>query len=194
MMAALMRRYEDQWSEGQYSVELEKNISDELLLLLALTFTAGSGIAAGELGFDLDPRGAAGTWSRTYSQWLGRYTANKVADAAQRIRALRTDIDAIDKAVTDLKLQYGAPRFWERLAGTETTRAAVAGGEFSAGVFRATKGRSALAIWRNEKKPCPVCKAMNGLERRIWTLYFPLGPPSPHPNCRCWIDYVDPEL
>lgn len=52
--------------------------------------------------------------------------------------------------------------------------------------------KSALDTWKTERdaKVCPICGPLNGAKRDTWNQQFPSGPPA-HPNCRCWIDYVN---
>lgn len=60
----------------------------------------------------------------------------------------------------------------------------------------------ALAIWHTDierdlarygkSRVCPICGPLHGRPRDEWAVLYPLGPPGPHPGCRCWIDYEVP--
>ncbi|MCR9295568.1 MAG: phage head morphogenesis protein, partial [bacterium] len=80
-----------------------------------------------------------------------------------------TESDASTIATTELsKLQSSAEMDAERdIVSYSTTRV--------------------VAVWRTEPGSCDQCSPMDG--RTDWRLFFPDGPGSPHPNCRCWLEW-----
>ncbi|TWT30708.1 hypothetical protein [Blastopirellula retiformator] len=52
--------------------------------------------------------------------------------------------------------------------------------------------KSAFDTWQTERdaKVCPICSPLGGANRDTWNQQFPSGPPA-HPNCRCYIRYVN---
>jgi len=81
----------------------------------------------------------------------------------------------------------------EMVAATEITDAQTRG-ESAARTILDLAGLSLKAIWVTERNPCPVCKSLNGTDESVWANFFPLGPPSPHPGCRCHLRYVRARL
>ncbi len=78
----------------------------------------------------------------------------------------------------------------ERLGITETTRAQHAGSETA---VAQTVGISPEDVWHTveDGKVCPFCRPLNMTPRTNWGRFFPGGPPDPHPNCRCYIEYAN---
>ena len=73
-------------------------------------------------------------------------------------------------------------------AENETTIARHAGSEAA---IDETVGLSDEDIWLAEPGACVICKPLNGKPRTYWERFFPDGPPSPHPGCRCNIEYAN---
>ncbi len=92
--------------------------------------------------------------------------------------------EQIDQAIENA---FGQNRV-ERMVATETTRAQHSGSEMAVAL---TVGISLDDIWKteNDRRVCPICSPLGNTPRSFWASFFPAGPPGPHPNCRCWIEY-----
>lgn len=182
-LAAVALLYRDELSTGLHSLRFERDVQEKIKQAFVLVFLLSLDVSAEELGLAIGGQGAAEAWSRTYSTWLGGRISRQIQTAVGRPMFTQAErLQAMD--------EFLDPARWDALAATEVTRAAVAGGEFGANVALATKGRVATAIWHTEadNKVCPICLPLEGIERDVWQLYQPLGPPA-HINCRCWISY-----
>ena len=87
-----------------------------------------------------------------------------------------------------LDVTFGPHRV-ETIAIDETTAAQFSGGE--SGVD-ATVGLSDDDRWRCDWRydnVCEICSPLDDQRRSVWSEHFPEGPPTPHPRCRCWIQY-----
>lgn len=93
------------------------------------------------------------------------------------------------KEVRRETLKHFGPVRPERIAITQTTRAATRGGSAAIGE---TVGFSEEDIWVTAKDDlvCPICMPMDKKPRSIWSRYFPNGPDA-HERCRCWIQYAN---
>lgn len=210
-IARILRKHQPEWSTGIAAPKTQEETRRWLLLFLPLLFVAGSRIAAGELRIGVDASGPGRTWAGTYAPWLSRLIVQRVIE---RARMLRTNPPVVEPVPSDVP-QVGVPiapidteelnrlldeiaaeERWANMAATEVTRAAVAGGEYSASVHDAGMTEPALAFWytsTNKKgqpddRVCRICRPLHLTERENWQQYFPEGPPA-HPMCRCWIDY-----
>jgi len=108
----------------------------------------------------------------------------------------RADPDHAQELLDELEQEINET--WESLFGEgraagialdQVTTAQTAGGEWS---MRGTYGLSLEDTWYTERddRVCPVCEPLDGAERMTWAAEFTDGPPA-HPNCRCWIQYVN---
>lgn len=56
----------------------------------------------------------------------------------------------------------------------------------------ATVGKSEEDTWKNTgSNVCDICSELDNKPRTYWARRFPHGPPSPHPNCKCLIEYAN---
>lgn len=109
---------------------------------------------------------------------------------------------ATEEAITEETIQeqldelldslFGKKRA-EAIAVNETTAAQHAGGEIG---IEATVGISQDDIWRvhpgdSATGPCQTCLPLEGKPRSYWARFFPKGPPSPHPQCCCSVEYAN---
>lgn len=80
------------------------------------------------------------------------------------------------------------------IATTEITRAHTIG-EIAAREWLREQGVEIVGIWHVEKNcsksgPCRACKDQDGKDDSVWSRFYPKGPPSPHPGCCCWIEWI----
>lgn len=99
--------------------------------------------------------------------------------------------EEIDRDELDELLDHTfGPKRIETVAIDETTTAQHAGGE--SGVSE-TVGLSEEDIWKcdwRHDNVCEVCSPLDDQPRSVWQEAFPQGPPTPHPRCRCYIQYA----
>lgn len=126
------------------------------------------------------------TLQQKSSEWRSRQQQPPGTDGATTDGSPLITDDEIDETTDAV---FGKRRV-ERMVATETTRAQHAGSEIA---IATTVGLSPDDIWHteNDQKVCPVCSPLNLTPRSFWSRFFPEGPPGPHPNCRCWIEYVN---
>lgn len=111
------------------------------------------------------------------------------ATSRRRWRALTRPFKK--KEVEKWRDQNLGKRRVELIAATEVTMAH-SDGEMKAVEYLArTQGILLEGFWRIAAgDACPLCHSVNGTPRNVWSVPYPLGPPSPHPSCRCWIEWV----
>lgn len=175
----------------------------ELLAILALIMAA----SAVQHGLTADQAATVGQqWAvgraAVVAQDFVRTTREKITRDSQRWRDMAARQDArsggeagasadIEADVEQsLESSLGKKRA-ERIAVTETTMAQHAGGEQATGVL-GTQSDQDRWITERDDLVCPICGPLDGTPRRVWGQRYPAGPPSPHPNCRCYIQYVAP--
>lgn len=115
---------------------------------------------------------------------LGKEVAKTSRERWRELPADPTPEELDDWIETNL----GADRA-DLIAATEVTGATTAG-ERAARVILENMGLKMVAIWSAERNACDVCAGLHGHSESTWALQFPDGPPSPHPNCRCWLHYI----
>jgi len=77
------------------------------------------------------------------------------------------------------------------IATTEVTGAVTASeGIVLAKLLRPDKQLTAIWHTAEDELVCDVCGPLNGTDKIIFGSVAGDGPPC-HPNCRCWLDYVD---
>lgn len=76
------------------------------------------------------------------------------------------------------------------IATTEVTRAQQFGEDAALAWLQRNSTKRIESYWRVEMNPCPLCEAMRDQPSTYWRQFYPLGPPSPHPVCRCSTEQV----
>jgi hypothetical protein len=90
--------------------------------------------------------------------------------------------------VSDSTLDALGPDRVALLAENETTVAQHQGAETA---VAETVGLSPDDVWVNTgSNICPTCEGLNGTVRSFWERFFPDGPPTPHPRCKCYVEYA----
>lgn len=119
---------------------------------------------------------------------INRATRSRIGNAQQRL----LDTDDQDRFLSDILGAFGAAAA-VTLGVTATTGAYSMGSQLVADSVERS-GYIVETVWHAERDACPICQALNGTtkESGAWTQ----PPPSPHPNCRCWIShtYREPEV
>jgi len=143
-----------------------------------------------EVGVSFDPtiiNTEALDWARDYSYQLIGGITDTTRELVRGAQQTFIETPGMTRADLEKMLQ---PAFGESrastIAVTETTRA------YSEAVNRqqamlANSGIEMRRVWQtnNDSIVCPICGPLNGLPEEDWRDVFPLGPPQPHPNCRC---------
>jgi len=76
----------------------------------------------------------------------------------------------------------------DRTATDVVTRSHTEGEMDGAGDVNDQTGKQIVAVWFTEPGACPVCSPLHGTVQ-LWRRRFPEGPPAPHPNCRCYLEW-----
>lgn len=173
------------WSEA------EDDMKRELAIILLLIFSA----SAARHGMAADASAAqANSFALQRSSLVAAGYRAKSREQFQTTSQRWTETTTRGGTVTrqqvadDVTSIFGPTRA-EGIATTETTVAQSAGGEIAvAGTF----GLSALDTWftRDDNRVCPICAPLHEVNRDVWAVKFPNGPPA-HPRCRCWILYAN---
>lgn len=121
-------------------------------------------------------------WAQQHSITLASELNETTRSVLARVLATTPEIT---KAVwaTALDAVFGEDRA-TKIAATETTAAQTAAGE-------AVRPHGPNDVWWTEgdEAVCPKCSPLHKQPRAVWESVYPEGPPSPHPACRCWIQY-----
>lgn len=74
---------------------------------------------------------------------------------------------------------------------TETTAANTAGELFYRDEFESELGIELIGTWHTEGDGhvCELCSPLDETTNDEWEQEYPMGPPQPHPQCRCWITW-----
>ena len=130
-----------------------------------------------------------------------RERARKAADGAETTAdAVRRETNAWRDLIDTI---FGKKRT-EVISATETTRTVTKGEDAGRLIIETITGRRIVAIWMTEVQQfgtdppigppppygvCPICLPLHRKEENEWPIEYRAGPPSPHPNCRCYLDY-----
>ncbi len=163
--------------------KIEREMQEEIFLLLLLTFNASSlqhQLADGFAQFQTESVEQFGKqWSDTRSRDVGQGYAENTQKRFEN--------------GSDLSTLFG-PRRAESIGITETTAAAVAGSEKVAEIAGFATDSDLWYTMQDEGVCKEFCLPLHMEPRYIWELKYPDGPPA-HPRCRCHIEYVnDPDF
>lgn len=186
--------------------QVRRENEDELIAALLLIFLAS--YDSHRIWGDMEPPSSSTPRDKIALQWTSRRASRVTQDLN------RHSIDLLSTAgkawemkhkagetifpsdIDDLVARIFGPSRTEAIAFTETQQAMIEGGE--AGVTHARVevtrywGHSPLRPTGHShatKKPCKICTRYEGLPSTQWR---GLRPGSCHPNCDCFIVYVDP--
>lgn len=163
---------------------------EETLAAILLLIVAASASLHG--ASDEDARQSAATYAARRAALVAaeyaarsRELAFKLAEDARKAAAAGTPI-AKSELGQRFDSIFGESR-GNRIAVTETTAAATAGGEAGASL---TVGLSLADIWWTEEdaRVCEICRPLHRKPRQEWMAVYPSGPPA-HPMCRCFVEY-----
>lgn len=169
----------DWWLKSQ------KEIEETLAVLLLPIFQK----SARQHGMDLaDARKAAEAYAADWSKELAEDFRKGSQEILTR-HAKEWDGERMTaSAIRETTLVMLGPARMIGLAVTETTRAQHRGSETA---VEAVSGLNENDLWITKATGvCSVCAPLDHQPRSVWSIQFPLGPPEPHKNCRCWIDYA----
>ena len=169
--------------------KVQKETEEQILAILLLIFLGSYVQHSGEESEDSRFLAVAFAGNRAATV-AKEYTVNSVQWLVGENQRWQTEFLKTGERpnVAERLLQIFGPNRAQRIAVTETTAAATAGGE--AAVSQGP-GLSLDDIWITERDEhvCPICKPLDRQPRSVWSLKFPLGSPA-HPVCRCYIQYA----
>lgn len=176
----------DFWKKAQ--AEMEKKLAAALLIL----FTSSSRVH-GLPEDDIEEQAEA------YASRQAQLIATGFIDHSQQLldnsvgeweEELNKTGKVRKSSIRTRTIMIWGPKRMSRVAITETTGAIHTAAEEA---IAATVGLSDEDIWHTSEMEnvCTKCKPLNNKPRRVWAIDYPLGPPSPHPECNCWIEYVN---
>lgn len=194
--------------------EWEDDNHEELLLLLLLIASASAelhGATPGASDVVLAVTGWATQRSQETAREISETTQRRLVKLLDEVREQQIEQEAAEltgestspeETITEETIQeqldelldslFGKKRA-EAIAVNETTAAQHAGGEIG---IEATVGISQDDVWRvhpgdSATGPCQTCLPLEGKPRSYWARFFPKGPPSPHPQCCCSVEYAN---
>lgn len=100
----------------------------------------------------------------------------------------KTITDREGRQVTERDIDYDEEDAGS--AGVSWTTDAHSHGEIDGSSDLGQRGIYLDAIWMTEPGACQYCEPMDGLSRDEWSRVHPDGP-KVHPNCRCWLKWVE---
>jgi len=164
-----------------------KKVEDEtaaLAVVMMLLIFSNSASQHGYSGDEatLAAEGFAAERSAEFSRLWVDASRNKLDIIAQRFE--RGD----NASLRSETLSVFGPDRVARAAENETVIARHRGSETA---IEETVGLSLDDKWENGGPACPVCLRMQGKPRSYWRRFFPMGPPTPHPGCDCYIIYAN---
>lgn len=188
-----------QWKNGRREPEqdfwakFERDIGDQLAVLLFGVFLASVRFHSGGSELDQQAIDAGIPWSAERA----RYLSSLISQTSVRwIRELLQDLAS--GAITEDDVGARLDRiFGKKRAGLVAQQAVTYGqthgGEWS---MRQLELISAEDVWvthpeLSQTGPCPICGPLDGTPRSHWEVLFPLGPPEPHLTCVCSIRYSE---
>lgn len=160
--------------------KIEREMQEEIFLLLLLTFDASSLQHQPADGFAQFQTESVEQFGKQWSDARSRDVGQGYAENTQkRLETIETP--------EDLTRLFGPDRA-EGIAISEVTDAATAGSEETK---RVAGEISDDDIWRTSEQDnvCPICRPLNRTRRPVWSLKFPNGPRA-HYRCNCWIEYA----
>lgn len=181
---------------AEFWEEVRREQEETLLAILLLIFATSSVFQGAQeqqaqqsaAAYAATAAARTATEYATRSRELAAGLAQEAEQARRQAAAGVKDAAPLDRQTIRLKFEqiFGPDRV-RRIAVTETTKAATAGGENGASL---TRGISLDDIWwtENDARVCPICAPLHKRTRQEWGSIVPSGPPA-HPMCRCWIEY-----
>lgn len=167
------------WQQLEYEVQavMQRETTAAFALLFMATVDDDPGLGLLLPSAALQGEAAALTYGAQSGRLVAVPLVRNLQDAVARGRGL-ADVATVARA--------------EGIAVTEVTRTITAAEGSAYGLGRKAAGLQGDqdGIWRIERGACPVCVELDGTHRDVWSIPFPSGPPSPHPHCQCWIDWL----
>jgi len=142
----------------------------------------------------------------------GRYSngpspSHVLPQAGQRAKDLARDLIEVSRnrwiAIGPKRSDEDVAAWWKQNFGserakligiTETTIAHQKGEDIAWAAMKKDKsfkdGKGLVGIWITEQGPCSACLQMSGKHDKYWRRFYPAGPPSPHPGCRCHVEHM----
>lgn len=129
------------------------------------------------------------------ARWASQYTnelitgmvSNRQSELRRAVAAFYEEKLTIGELRDRLVRAGYSARHAEKLAITETTRAASAGEAAYVDELRRTHGVRMRAFWvtNRDDRVCPICSPLDGTEQGVkWSLLPPV-----HARCRCYVRY-----
>ncbi len=92
-------------------------------------------------------------------------------------------------AELDVEIGRKARTQAEAVGVSEVTAAHTEGEQIGRKQLEKQTEQVVVARWNCEPGACDECRALDGSWEHQWPDKYRDGPPSPHPGCRCWLNY-----
>ncbi len=173
-----------------YWHDVGKRLQRELTDALTPAYAQAAEAQAARMGMPWTPEQIA----RDAAAWLLLRSSELVdlfiENTKQALSKLAQQAHTEDAAAwaAGLVMVFGETRA-EAMAVTSVTEANTRGERDVVRRYELVTGLTVVGFWVCESGACPICEALDGEPEEVWREEFPEGPPSPHPNCRCTIDW-----
>lgn len=199
-VVVLLSSYADEMQQGLAMPGFRRNLPNRIAPILGRAFAQSAQATARQVNIGVAGLPQAGiAWGTSFASPLSNRIADRLALRFGNRLLTPAEVSIMAQGTLDAEM-------WGTFAATEITRAATAGSEYTAAVYRwvgptkppdegfIVKPAIVTTLWFTEldERVCPICLPLHGEPREVWSYVAPLGPPA-HPNCRCWLDYVPSE-